>query len=270
MAQDLGRLTAATAGALALLLGAPAGAAVSTIQCFLNDRCTLTELFAGGSIQVDDKNFKNWGLEYLDYSAGAFPDFNLITVEGVSSALEPNPLVPGPGIRFVGNGELLVSGVQFIDLRLDFRVASTNPAYQIKDASVAVVAAFDGAAITKVLIQVDEYLSTADGSTGLGQMNVSLDPSFFVWSPFFPPFGIVDGRDAVEFSPQLPQPEIYVEKNFFLEGTEPGEEGEIVELEQRYSQLPEPGELLLLGCGAAFLFLLPRRRVRAAEPMHSR
>ena len=63
--RHLGRLAATAAAALALLVApARSQAQVSTTGCLSAFQCTLTELFAGGSIQVDDKHFKNWGLEY--------------------------------------------------------------------------------------------------------------------------------------------------------------------------------------------------------------
>src|SRR5258706_15126237 len=104
--RHLVRLAAATVGALALL-AAPTRlqAQVSTIGCFSLTQCTLTELFAGGKIIVDDKQFKGWGLEKLDTSAGAAPNLSLITVEGLSSALDTDPLNPGPGLRFHANSQ---------------------------------------------------------------------------------------------------------------------------------------------------------------------
>ena len=75
-------------------------------------------------------------------------------------------------------------------------------------------------------------------------------------------FGFVEAdpptSDDIDFPPE---DELYVEKNFYLEGTEPDSSAQINEFDQRYSQqLPEPGELLMLGCGAALLLLLRRYR----------
>jgi len=247
------RLAATTVGALALLaIPTRSQAQVSTIGCFSVNQCTLTELFSGGKITVDDKQFKGWGLEKLDTSAGAVPNLSLITVEGISSALDPNPLNPGPGLRFHGNGQLSVSGVQYLDLRLDFRVAVTNPSYKLKDASAAI----SSSTLTgSGRAQFNEFLTIAGGATGLGQMRIDVDNKF-AWQ--FPPAPI----DKINFSPQT---EAYVEKNFLLEGEAPGDTATLDQVDQRYSQMPEPAELLMLGCGSAFLFLLSRRRAGAAH-----
>jgi hypothetical protein len=254
MSRIRARLVAIAVGAGFLLAGPVAARAqVFTNGCINPTYCTLAELFAGGSIQVDDKRIKNWGIEKLDHSFGAAPDFNLITVEGISALGDPNPLDPGPGIRFHGNGELAVSGVQYLDLRLDFRVASTNPNYQIKDAS-AQIQSYSGNG--DAFFRVNEYLARWDGSVGKGQMFVLADFGFWDGAP--PLF------DHIEFPPD---DELYVEKNFYLEGTEPDSSAQINELDQRYSQqLPEPGELLMLGCGIALLSRLPRR-ARTAQPI---
>jgi hypothetical protein len=244
----------ALAIALAFLCSAGrVGAQVSTISCFNPTSCTLAELFAGGQIQVDDKRFKGFGLEKLDKSAGGIADFNLITVQGISSALDPNPLDPGPGILFVGNGGLAANGVQYVDLRLDFRVLITNPAYKIKDSS-AKVPSWNVSG--KGWISINEFLTIAGGpgpgpgpGPGLGQLNI------FAWE--FPPHA-----DRIEFAPQ---PEVYVEKNFLLEGTDPGDQAEINQFEQRYSQMPEPGMGSMLVSGALLLILLPRPARRGAR-----
>jgi hypothetical protein len=251
--RHLGRLATATVGAL-VLLAAPtrSQAQVGTTGCLSVNQCTLTELFAGASITVDDKKFKGWGLEKLDASAGAIPNLGLITVEGLSSLLDPDPLNPGPGLRFHGNGQLSVTGVQYLDLRLDFRVAVTNPSYKLKDASAAIPSAtLTGSGRARV----NEFLTIAGGSLGLGQMRIDLDNKF-AWQ--FPP----PPTDQIKFPPLS---EAYVEKNFFLEGQAPGDSASIHQLDQHYSQMPEPGELLMLGCGSAFLVLLSRPRARRAN-----
>ena len=246
-----GRLVAAAVGALALL-AAPTGARaqVLTSGCANPTFCTLNELFAGGSIQVDDKHFKQWGLEVLDASFGAVPDLNLITVEGLSALPDPNNADPGPGFRIFGNGELLVSGVQYIDLRIGFHVDVTSPPEMIKDASANLVSS---TRTNNAFIHVTEWLSNPSGSLGLGQLFI--DQDFVVFSPFS-----VATFDRIAFPPQ---DEIYCEKDLHLEGTLPSDFAEIQTLEQRYSQLPEPAQLVMLGCGVASLFLLSRRR--AAE-----
>ena len=103
--RHLRRLAVTAAGALALLVApAQSQAQVSTIGCLSPTQCTLTELFAGGSVQVEDKDFRNWGLESSTSSAGAAPNLNLITVEG---ALEHGGSDSETGgISFYGNGQL--------------------------------------------------------------------------------------------------------------------------------------------------------------------
>ena len=250
----LGRLAATAVGALALVTAPTrAHAQVSTISCLSPVQCTLTELFAGGSIQVDDKHFKNWGLEHLDASAGAVPNLSLIMVGGISSLADPDPNKPGPGIRFFGNGQLAISGVQYLDLRIDFRVAVTAPGNQIKDAT----AQFQSiAGIGKSIIRFNEFLTNNTGSIGLGQLVLARD---FAFPPVIP----APTSDNILFPPQAN--DVYAEKNFYLEGTQPGDSAQIDQLDQRYSQMPEPGELLMLGCGSALLVLLSRRRARRAN-----
>jgi hypothetical protein len=77
---------------------------------------TLAQLFGGGSLNVGDSQFSDWDLVSSDSTAATIPDLSRIEVTPLASDLT------NPGLQFIANGQLSVSGVNSIDLTFKFRV----------------------------------------------------------------------------------------------------------------------------------------------------
>ncbi|MCB2101277.1 MAG: PEP-CTERM sorting domain-containing protein, partial [Rhodobacterales bacterium] len=87
----LAGLSAAVATALALMAPTGAQAVISTTGCANANSCTLAELFAGGTITVDNVLFDNWADDLQDATGtGTVPDPSAINVIGLDS----DPLNP--------------------------------------------------------------------------------------------------------------------------------------------------------------------------------
>ncbi len=213
---------------------------VTTFGCAGASSCTLTELFAGGTITVNDKLFADFELEFLD-SDGVSPDFALVVVEGK----DDGGLVPGPGIKFSGNGELLVVGADRLDMAIGFSVTELDPARDIHDNSLTILS---DTVVGTAFIKVGEFV--ADGSgVGLGQKQVETDPFFS------PPIT----TDAIEF--RVVQKKLIIEKDILLQSSVVGDSAELDMFEQRFSQqLPEPAGSLMLCVGAGALWALRKLR----------
>jgi hypothetical protein len=231
----------ALAGLSMALWGAStASAVVMTTGCVnVNVSCTLQELFNGGMITVNDKKFLAWNLEVLQAS-GPLPNFNLIEVVG----LDDGGLDPGPGIKFNGNGQLVVEDTDFLDLRFNFGVSASGPF--IVDNSLEIVMA---TVVGTGLIDIREDVFDPPPLPRLvGSKHVELDPFFGVIEPF----------DRIDWLP--PRQHLLIEKEIFLEGSDIGDLAELDMFVQRFSQIPEPGTLTLLGVGLAGVAWLTRRK----------
>jgi hypothetical protein len=77
---------------------------------------TLTELFAGASIDAGNARFSNWQLLSLDASAAVAPNLSLVTVTPLASDLA------NPGLQFAGGGQLGAIGLNNLGLTFRYRV----------------------------------------------------------------------------------------------------------------------------------------------------
>jgi hypothetical protein len=110
-----------------------ADAVVSTSGCGAANACTLAELLTPGAFMVvNDKAFANWT---LDASQGlAEGALGNILVAG----LDTDPL--NPGLAYLGNGQLDVTGNTALQLGFHFDVAVVNGSnLRIKDHALALV-----------------------------------------------------------------------------------------------------------------------------------
>ena len=76
----------------------------------------LTDLFNGAFLDVGSSRFSNWQLVSLDSEGAPSPDLAQIGVNPLAS--DP----ANPGLQFVGNNQLSISGFSSIDLVLKYRV----------------------------------------------------------------------------------------------------------------------------------------------------
>lgn len=216
-------------------------AIVTTSGCSSASSCTLAELFAGGTIQVNATRFADWELEFVDPD-GVQPSYASIVVEG----RDDGGLTPGDGIRFSSNSELGVSGSARLDLAIGFTVTSVASNREIQGSSLMILS---DSAVGSAFLQVGEFVANPSG-VGLGQTQVITDPAFA------PPAA----SDAIEFPDQSG---LIVEKDILIQSGAAGDSAELDTFEQRYA-LPEPEGSAPLAAGALVLSALRQRRARCS------
>lgn len=209
----------------------------------------LTDLLAGGSLTAGDKLFDQWTLHFHDASDGRSLSPNNIDV----TALNDGGVDPGPGLRFdILNGEFSVTGdgvFAYLDIRFGFRASVLEPGLRIKDNTLTLT---NGSRTDSGDngIYIRETIGTVSGGDDLGIKEVELswlDPSTLTSNMI----------DMAAFSPQR---EVWVNKNILVWATEQDETANLVQFEQRFSQMtvPEPDTLGLLALGVACLVMIRR------------
>lgn len=204
----------------------------------------LNDLFAGGSIVVDDKLFSNWTLIDLNVTSGTV-DLTQIEVGAIS---EPS----NHGLQFVANGQLSVADDNFIDLFFSYDVATQSGLPLIKDNSLEIEDFAFGTNGGVITILEDVFDA---GGISVAAKIVEIDPSFGVSEPF----------DSALFTPTS---FLNVETNIFVFGDAQGDLVSLDVFNQKFSQVsvPEPSTapLILLG-GTLIGFLCKRRRAKRPD-----
>lgn len=219
-----------------------AHASVMTIGCAdVNRSCTLQELVAGGSITASDKIFGNW----IANDASTIPlDLSRITV----LALDDQP--QNPGLQFNANGTLATLGLEQIDLDLGFTVATLDGSPRIKDNSLQLDQFAFGPGNAGGLVQIAEAVFAANQIDLLGDKRVLADNR-----PPSSPTSIL--FDSAAFAAQ---PAIFVQTNILVTGDGPADTVGLDVFTQRFSQIPEPPIIAVLGVGLVALGLARRRQ----------
>jgi hypothetical protein len=169
-------------------------------------------------------------------------DLSLIDVTG----LDDDPL--NPGLHFEANGQLTVSGLDFLDLNFGFDVTVMDPGFRIKDNSLEITEFAMGDLNLGGLILIEETIFDAAGNEiGFKEAfvdNLLLDEQLF---------------DSAEFVESMT---ISVEKNILIAGDDFDDVVELISFEQRFSQkaVPEPSTWLLMGVGLAAIGVVRRRK----------
>jgi len=218
---------------------------VITIGCSEAESCTLEELFAGGSITVNDKIFENW---VLDFNTLVY-DFSQVVVTG----LNDGGYDPGPGLRYEFNGNLSIKVSHEIELDTVFyyTVATTEEPAFIKDASLTLIDyqfenVFGGVGVNEFISQCQLHPWPYIGDLSIGANEEG--------AGFF---------DSVEFTRQ---PSLFVSTELLLYAYPTGLGGigsaGIESFEQRFSQtiIPVPPALWLFGSGLLGLVGIARRK----------
>lgn len=221
----------------------------------------LSDLLAGATITANDKLFDQWTLIYFDSSDPARV-FNGAQID--VQALTDGGLDPGPGLRFTVSGdELTIDGngtYAYIDLMFGFRVSVLDPKLRIKDNSLDLYSAFyvyawdplhPGAyGPLDVGSYIRETIGTAQWLDDLGVKDVQFSFADGVGQT-------VDLSDHADFAPQSV---VYVTKNILVWASATTDVAGIWGFDQRFSQVPEPATLGLLGLGLAGLGFARLRR----------
>jgi len=203
----------------------------------------LSDLFAGQTMTVDDKLFSNWELfQVTDPEFSAPIDLSLIDVTG----LDDDPL--NPGLHFEANGQLTVSGLDFLDLNFGFDVTVMDPGFRIKDNSLEITEFAMGDLNLGGLILIEETIFDAAGNE-IGFKEAFVDNFLFEEQLF----------DSAEFADMVT---ISVEKNILIAGDDFDDVVELISFEQHFSQkaVPEPSTWLLMGVGLAAIGVVRRRK----------
>lgn len=211
----------------------------------------LSALIQGGSITAGDKLFDGWTL--VNYTASdPLRAFNADNIE--VTALSDGGTNPGPGLSFtVINNELGVTGdgiYAFVDLTFGFHVSVLGTAMQMKGASLAIT----GASVTTANgvdngTWITEDIGSTAGASDLGTNFAEasyLDGSGMILNP----------TDASSF---VPRGDAWVSKNILVWATDVTEAASLTGFEQRFSQIPEPATLALVGLSLTGLAVTRRR-----------
>jgi hypothetical protein len=190
----------------------------------------LSALFQGQTITADDKLFSNFTLVSSTSVNGGFADPARIDV----TPLIDDPL--DPGINFTAQFDALGTpsghdGSSSIQFTFSFDVSTTNQLPLIKDNSLTISQwSFDSGPTAS--IQVSEQVFDAAGAS-LGTKLASVTPL------------TQNLTDEINFSPQ---PTVHVIKQINILGPSTNDMARLITFEQRFSQVPEPTSLALLGC----------------------
>lgn len=237
---------AVVAAVLIMPFGNAHAAGVSTVGCLSVSSCTLSELFSGGSLTVDDKLFKDFSLGFIAPSSPV-PDFTRVTVTGLSGG----GLDPGPGLRVDGNGEFNIADVDRMEFGYLFTVSVLDPVMRVKDNTLAMGPYTFTTGTEGARIEVNEAVNDMALNL-LAQKQVFADD--FLGTSFL--------SDSRNFAPQS---EIRVGTAVYLEGFGAGDRGELSSYTQNFSQVvvPVPAALWLLLSGLAGLGIFSKRRPSA-------
>jgi hypothetical protein len=229
----------------ALLLLAAAGSAQAI---------PLSDLLNGGSITAGDKVFDSWNLSWNLSSSGSTVNLANIDV----TALNDGGMSPGPGLLFTASNNALNitssdGNYNWLDLQFGFRVTPTISGYMVEDASMGdLIASMAWSTGQNNGVDngsyIQEWIGTSAGATDLVD---------YMHQEFSSLAGTetAQANDSRTFAPNR---SVYVTKDILVWATGAvdangvsilTESAGIGQFSQRFSQIPEPTTLALLGLG---------------------
>jgi hypothetical protein len=200
---------------------------------------SLQELFAGGSVTVGDKQFRDWSLTFQS-ATGTLPDYSQVRV----AAINDNPL--NGGLKFTGFNQLATSGTNVLTVEFEYTVTTANASPLINGNTLTLDSYSFGGAGGNILISGDVASASADD---LGNTIAEADQSS----------GLFNTTSSISFSPQS---SVRVSNALTLGGDNAGDTVDLSMFSQRFSQVPEPSGSVLVICGT--LILAIRRRTSQA------
>lgn len=222
----------------------------------------VSELFEGSSFFVYDKEFYDWTLltesrvrreDGNDNPVDTGVDYSEIDVQ----VLSDNPL--NPGLRYVAssNSGLDVSApdgssaTEILDVAFAFKVRTLDGSERIKDNTLELLE-FSGSSI--FTLNITETLGGSQGGVGAKEVYAR---------------DIDDGLESVLFDMEVftPQSFLFVTTTIRMAAASQGpDRGSAVleSFEQRFSQVPEPATLALMGLGLAGIGYQRRRQIKMA------
>jgi len=241
----MSRLTILLAGLVVFVFSGAAQAAIQVdlgVPLASRPSFSLEEVNAAGGIIVDDKLFDEFRVETSATGGGLAPDASGIDVTGVEIAGE---------LGLIFNGGWSAGAGQSVRSDIVFRVSVVEPflskGFLITDNSLfstAITSAGGGVArVGETVLPADPLLLVP--ADPIAAKEIFHDSSIPAVKLF----------DHAEFGAGFP--EVWIVKQVTVDGSATGQ-AHISEFVQTFSQIPEPGSLLLASAGG--LLLLGRRR----------
>ncbi len=205
-----------------------------------NASCTLDELASGGSIVIDDKLFDGWVIN--DFSTTP------VVASGIQVLALDDQLL-NPGLQFNANGQFNVTGLDLIDLGIEFNVSTLDGSARIKDSSLEINQFDFGVGNIGGFIEILEDVLDTNGNL-IGDKRVTADNTA----------GVFDLFDTTNFPTQAM---ISVETSILLLGDSGPDTVSLDRFTQRFSldnPISEPVTLILIGIGWAGLCFVRRKQ----------